>query len=371
MNSSGEFIESSFIKDPMRNSYQVSAWAASKKSQVTTLKSVTSVNRINLVFVGDGYTASQIPVYVSDVDRSIASILKQEPFKSYASYFAFHRVDVVSSESGVSRANGGKIKTALEMTFGCSGLPRLLCANLNKVSAEAGNAPAVDVVFALANSDEYGGAGYLKPAVATYAARNPSSLELALHEFGHSFAGLGDEYDTQGVVSNCTSFANVAKETRAQMQSAKAKWYRWLDVQNVSAFPGSCYSSKYYRPTFASKMRVLGNAYEEVNIEKFILKIYEKVKPIESFMPVGRYAAGVFWISPMKPAGRPLDITWTLNGKPLDQFKGQSQIDVRTLLLTSNSNKLAVTVIDNTSAVRDEAARKKLMTQTVTWTVTR
>jgi hypothetical protein len=370
VDSSGALRTKLLVRDPLRVTYEVSAWKASQKSAAVNLSGGAVSNRVGFVFVGDGYTKSEMSSYANDVGRNLAAILSEEPFKTYANYFSFYRVDVISQDSGVSHESGAKLRTALDMTYGCGGLDRLLCANLNKVSVEAKNAPASDVVFALANSDEYGGAGYLQPAVATFAARNPEALELALHEVGHSFAGLGDEYDDQGVMSGCNKFANVAQDSRAVMQSLKTKWFRWLDLPNVSAFPGACYSSKFFRPTDASKMRVLGRPYEEVNTEQFILKIYAKVRPIDSSTPAGVVNQGIIFVKPMKPSDHNLTIEWALNGKILMKLSGQTEIDPRNLSLTAGKNTLQVTVVDQTPAVRDEAARGKLMTQRLSWTIT-
>ncbi len=151
------------------------------------------------------------------------------------------------------------------------------------------------------------------------------------------------------------------------MQAAKTKWFRWLDLPHVSAFPGACYSS-FYRPTEGSKMRNLGRPFEEVNTELLIQKIYEKVRPIQAATPAGTYTRrGVFFVDVMKPEGRPLKIRWSLNGNRLSEFDGFSQIDASRLNVPASGATLLVTVVDETSAVRDEELRRKLLTQTMSW----
>jgi len=58
-------------------------------------------NRIDLVFVGDGYTASELGSYATHVQNIVSGYFAEEPMAAYAGYFNVHRVDVVSNESGV------------------------------------------------------------------------------------------------------------------------------------------------------------------------------------------------------------------------------------------------------------------------------
>ncbi|MES2854780.1 MAG: M64 family metallopeptidase, partial [Bdellovibrionota bacterium] len=162
VSSSGEFTQQELVRDPARSEYGQNDWVASKASASAVVKGTPGLNRVNFVFIGDGYTRAELAAYAKDVDRSVDAMLKQEPFKTYRNYFSFARVDVVSKQSGVTRANGGIVRSALGMNYGCAGLPRLLCINLEKAIKEAKNAKMHDIVFAMANSDEYGGAGYLK-----------------------------------------------------------------------------------------------------------------------------------------------------------------------------------------------------------------
>ncbi len=144
-------------------------------------------NRIDLVFVGDGYTASELGSYATHVQNIVSGYFAEEPMAAYASYFNVHRVDVVSNESGVDELDNGIYRdTALDMAYGCNNTPRLLCIDVGKAVAAASNAPEVELIFALANSTRYGGAGY--PDLSTMAGNNSSSVELALHECGHSLA---------------------------------------------------------------------------------------------------------------------------------------------------------------------------------------
>ena len=58
-------------------------------------------NRVNLVLLGDGYTVSELGLYATRVDSVLNVFFAEEPLAAYAAYYNVHRVDVISTESGV------------------------------------------------------------------------------------------------------------------------------------------------------------------------------------------------------------------------------------------------------------------------------
>src|SRR5678816_2834011 len=96
-------------------------------------------NRLDIVFLGDGYTASELGTYAANVDTVLNYLLSIEPFSSYRTFFNAYRVDVVSNESGVDNdpTLGITRDTALDMAFYCYGVDRALCLDLNKAFAYA------------------------------------------------------------------------------------------------------------------------------------------------------------------------------------------------------------------------------------------
>ena len=333
-----------------------------------------SDNRIDLVFVGDGYTAAQMPSYASHVNSIYPTFFNEAPLDEYYSYFNIHRVDVASLESGVDNdpTQGVQKNTALDMAFWCAGTERLLCINTSKASLAARSAPAVDQILAVANSTMYGGAGYASNNLGTLSGANAAAIEVALHEFGHSFADLADEYFYTGTTyyGGEPSAPNVSKLTAASMAAQQKKWHRWLDEPNVSTFEGAMYNEKgLYRPTSNSKMRTLGRPFEQVNTEQFVLSVYKTVDPIDGATAPGSYQDGhVFFVDPMDPMSHRLDVQWYLDGSPIDGATAET-LDTSTLTLPAGSYSLSVQVVDNTAMVRDESQRTALMTETRTWTL--
>jgi hypothetical protein len=372
-NEHGEFNDHKIFKDPLADEYEEGIAFPNKLSSVQTILDNGVENRINVVMVGDGYTSSQLAQYASDAQVISDKFLDQEPFKNYKSYFSVHRVDAISSQSGVDNdaAKGIKRNTALDMSYWCNGVERLLCVNIQKVKQYAANARRVDQILAIANSVKHGGAGYWNDGVGTLAARNPNSIETAIHEFGHTFGKLGDEYDYAGSsTSECLAKANGSSATAQQMLAEKIKWFRWLDLSHINTFKGTCYSNSGYRPTANSKMRTLGLPFYEVNSEQLILSIYKKVKPIDSATPPGTYPKNrILKVTPMAPVLHSLDVRWYLNGKEILSAAQKLSFSVASLGALEGKHTITVKVTDNTSQVRDENQRSLYMTDSRSWTI--
>jgi len=130
---------------------------------VTTLEMNGPVgNRIDLVIVGDGYQAADLPTYATHAQRGVDDLYATPPYDVYRELFNVHRVDVISVDSGVDNdpTQGVSRNTALNMGFWCGGTERALCVDTGQAIAYAQNAPDWDQIFAVASSTKYGGVGY-------------------------------------------------------------------------------------------------------------------------------------------------------------------------------------------------------------------
>ena len=340
----------------------------------TIIDSGPSANRIDLVIVGDGYTASELNDYAAHVDNVVADFFAESPLDEYASFFNVHRVDVISNESGVDNdpTQGIDRDTALDAGFWCGNIERLLCVDVTKTLDAANNAPDVDQVLVVANTTKYGGAGISSANIGTLSGDHPSAVELALHEFGHSFANLADEYYTGGTTYNGSepSRANVSIHDAAALDNLDTKWHHWLDESNVDAFEGGTnYEFGVYRPTLNSKMRSLGQPFEQVNVEQFVLTGYETVKPIDDATPAGTYdGSTTFFVTPVAPATHDLSVEWLLDGSSISGATATT-LDASSLNLPFGSYTLTARVVDGTSLVRDETQRDTLLTEERSWTL--
>ncbi len=336
-------------------------------------------NRLQLVFVGDGYTAAELPAFAQQVADFAEGLFADEPLATYRPLFAVSRVDIVSNESGVDNdpTQGILRDTALNMNFWCSGIERLLCVSTGLAWSYAATAPlpageTPDQVLALANSSKYGGAGYSANNLGTASARNAASIEVAVHELGHSLGNLADEYDYGGAAVYAgpePTRVNVSKLTAAQMSAANTKWAAWLGVNDPAfeglhdTYEGGQYAQfDIYRPTFDSKMRSLGRPFNLVSAEALIKEIYAVVDPIDSFAPTTFVTSHtVLSVTPIEPAGNPLAIEWFANGVRIEGQTGP-QLDTCAAGLTGFTIVEAV-VTDFTPWVRDEAFRQQHMSQ--------
>jgi hypothetical protein len=356
-----------------------------RPAHVTTLFSGgASANRVDLVVVGDGYSASQIGTFHAHAINVVAGIFAEEPFATYQSYFCVHQVDVVSNESGVDNdpTPGIDRDTALDMAYWCGGTERLLCIDVNKAYQFANNAPDVDQVLALANSSKYGGAGYTSSNLATSAGANASAIEIVKHELGHSMGDLADEY-TYGGPATWTggepSARNLSTLASAAMAAAGAKWAQWLGTNVpgfdglIGTYEGGGYSEfGVYRPTANSLMRNLGRPFNLVSVESLLIEFYRTVDPIDAHSDTALTYGGseLLSVSPMAPGGSPLPVQWFLDGTPLPGATAP-MLDLATLGLAAcdGPRVVSVRVHDPTPWVRDEAARAQWMSRTLAFDV--
>ncbi|WP_246001817.1 M64 family metallopeptidase [Allorhizocola rhizosphaerae] len=241
-----------------------------------------SSTKFDLVFVGDGYTSSQLGTYAQHVQSKFNEIMAFEPFKSHRTQFNAWRVDVISSQSGVDNdpTQGVLKNTALDMYFWCNGIERLLCVNQTKAQQQAAAAPDADQILALGNSTKYGGAG---GGVATASGGHASAGQIAIHELGHSIGRLADEYD-YGDGACYTGGEpvepNVSKLTAAQMQASGTKWRNYLgqstpDGGTIGTYEGARYFTRcIYRPSVDSIMRTLGRQFNSPSRDEMIKQFY-------------------------------------------------------------------------------------------------
>ena len=327
-------------------------------------------NRINIVLLGDGYTVDQLEEYARHVTRIVNTFFNEEPFITYKPLFNMHRVDVISNDIGVDNdpSDGDERDTALNMGYSCGGAS--LCIDLGLAREAAANAPKADQIIALAHSSRYGGTGY-SSNVSTVVGDSSYTSEIVKHEFGHAFGDLADEYygRTGTYEGGELSRANNSIYQEDEMLSMQTKWYRWLDLEDVSTFEGAdMYKYGIYRPTNNSKMRELERPWGEVNTEQLIISAYKVVDPIDASTVEGNYPQGVvFEITTVDIPT--ITVQWYLDGQAISGA-GETTLDTAILGNLEGKHTVAVRVIDTTDKVRDESARDQYMTSERIWELT-
>ena len=250
----------------------------------------------NLVILGDGYQATQMAQYATDVQGFVDTMFQTPPFDELRRAINVYRVDVTSTDSGADdpltmscAGSGTTARTYFDATYcGDGRAQRLLYVNnttvLDTVRAQV---PEWDVPLVVVNSAIYGGAA--RDGVAAFSLA-PGADQIALHEIGHAAFGLADEYEYfLGCGSGETDRNNHPAADPAQVNvttntdRATLKWRRFVasatpvpttenancaicdplatspvTAGTVGLFEGAnTYHCDAYRPEFTCKMRVL------------------------------------------------------------------------------------------------------------------
>jgi hypothetical protein len=149
---------------------------------------------IHIAFVAEGYTADEMDHYLDDCKAAIGSLFRHEPFKSMQDHFNIIAVKSVSEESGTSEPSKGIWKnTALGSHFDTFYSDRYLTTlHLKRLHDVLAGTPYEHIII-LVNTGHYGGGGIYNSYNLSYTGGD-NFLPVVVHEFGHSFGGLGDEY---------------------------------------------------------------------------------------------------------------------------------------------------------------------------------
>ena len=317
-------------------------------------------NRVNFAILADGYTAGEETTFVSNANTVLSSVFAQTPYAQYESFFNVYGIQVTSIQSGADHPRNTSdsdcasvpamsVNNYFGSAFDSYGIHRLLVASNESAmnSVLASNVPSYDQAVVLVNTPYYGGAG---GTFATFSMHS-NAPGLMIHEVGHSFAFLADEYwaGTQYITTNMQrpNFSN-------NNNPSSVKWSNWSGSNGISTYshtyPG------YYKPHQNCKMQYLAGNFCSVCIEAHIDKIYSLVTPIDAKLP---NTANVtydgnpldFSLNLNRPNPNTLDIKWTLNNISV----GTEDSDTLTLTsneITEDNMTLTATVTDETDLSR-------------------
>jgi hypothetical protein len=163
-------------------------------------------NCVDIVILADGYTKKEKKKAVSDFEKFYNIFFSQEPYKSFKGKFNFYGIFVPSEESGCDEPSFNIWKsTPFGTSFDSLDSERYILSEENKNIRDWASLVPYDSILIMINHKRYGGGGIYN-LYATFTADNLWNEYLMLHEFGHSFAGLADEYYTSS-----TSYENFYK----------------------------------------------------------------------------------------------------------------------------------------------------------------
>lgn len=317
---------------------------------------------INIVILGDGYLASELGIFANDARNMSRALFNEKPFSNYQDYFNVFIIKVPSNVSGAAMDPSNLIDNYYGSTFNYAGIDRLLVPTRNNRITDvlAHNFPEYDQVFMIVNSSKYGGSGGW---VAT-ASTNSSSNEIAIHELGHSFTNLADEYWAGTQYARETW--NMTRETNLEI----LKWKNWHGEFGIGLFPFS-ESPMWHRPHQNCKMRFLGVPFCSVCSEATIERIHSLVSPLRSFSPdddeiMDSSFPITFKLDLIKPNPNTLQRTWELNGATYS--KNTDSVLINRSNLEEGDNILSVAVLDTTPLSRFDN-HSAIHLYVVTWTI--
>ncbi len=223
-----------------------------------------SVNAVDIVILGDGYTAAEQGDFIADCQGFNEKMFAFEPFKYYQDKFNIRAVMIPSMESGATiPANGEWPATALSSSYYTFDSERYCMTYDNKSVRDYAGLVPYDQIYILVNSSKYGGGGIYN-FYSLSASKNKLSGEIIVHEFGHGFAGLGDEYYDSS--TSYDDFYNLNIEpwepNLTTLVNFDSKWKQLIDKQtpiptpdtkefaeSMGAFEGGGYVNKgMFRP---------------------------------------------------------------------------------------------------------------------------
>jgi hypothetical protein len=184
-------------------------------------------SKVDLAILAEGYTAQQEPKFRADLARFVKTFLDQEPYASRRDSFNIYGVFKPSQDSGCDEPSWGSYKnTALGASFDALGSERYLLVEDNERVRDLAAHVPYDAILVMVNSPRYGGGGIYN-LYCTFTTDNYWSSYVFLHEFGHSFGGLADEYYTSSVAY--TEFVPkgvepAAPNVTALLDPAHVKW---------------------------------------------------------------------------------------------------------------------------------------------------
>lgn len=158
--------------------------------------------KVDLAFVAEGYTEAEEPKLRADLARFTGLLFSREPYRSRRDAFNVWGVWRPSAESGCDEPSHGVYKqTALGASFDALGSERYLLTEDNRSLRDIAAHVPYDILAVMVNHKRYGGGGIYN-LYCTFTTDNQWHEYLFLHEFGHAFAGLADEYYTSDVAYN-------------------------------------------------------------------------------------------------------------------------------------------------------------------------
>jgi len=180
--------------------------------------------KVDLLILGDGYTAAERGKFLQDARRMAKLLFAEEPFKSRQKDFNVWGLCPAAKESGISRPSTGiHRRSPVGASYDAFGSERYILTFDNRAFRDIASQAPYDFVEILTNGRTYGGGG-IHQLYGTVAADNAFTPYVFVHEFGHHFAGLADEYYTSDVALELGKPRQEPWEPNVSADPRNPKW---------------------------------------------------------------------------------------------------------------------------------------------------
>lgn len=331
---------------------------------------------IHLVIMSDGFPPEQLGAFHDTVSKIREEMFRRPEIAAHREAWNIHVAEVVV----LSDATGKALPNPLGTSVGCMGRENMLCFDDARVERLAARVlPHYTTGLLIFNSKEDAGTAGRSIAVITNDATAP---ETAVHELGHAFAGLDDEYGEGVAISPFNE--DRSPNLTAYTDRERIPWRHWIEASTplptpapgspgpdtVGLFEGGGHRSNgVYRPTFESFMRRNLAPVGPVNGETWAREVYARGGAWQQVAP----GTGTALARSARPAGgwvfraepllkRPTAETrWFVNDVELPDERGASQV----LVTAEGGVAVRVDLVDLTGRVR----RDQGVVATLQWTV--
>ncbi|MDO4462115.1 MAG: M64 family metallopeptidase [Bacteroidia bacterium] len=222
---------------------------------------------LDILILADGYRAEEESIFDAMADSLAKEWFSREPWSDYKDRVSFRTAFIASDIDRVGDCRKDTLaseQSILNCQFGWHGTDRYLMTN--RIFAQTdyvGNTPADFVIMAV-NTPIYGGGGIYNE-VTTYSASNPLAIELLIHEAGHGFAGLADEYFDNAGDGLGDYYDTTCEPWEPNITSLKHfsdKWEELYKEDKAGLLEGAAYTTKgMYRASDVCLMRVLNEPF--------------------------------------------------------------------------------------------------------------
>jgi hypothetical protein len=194
----------------------------------TVFESGPPSQKVDILLISEGYTAAQMAKFRADATRLVDALFAVEPFKSRKNDFNVRGLELPSEQAGVNRPHIGSFRrTPISAEYNIFDSERYMLTLDNRSFRDAASTAPYEFIEILANEQQYGGGGIFNDQ-ATTAVDTGFAEYVFVHEFGHHFAGLADEYYTSDVAYE-TGAADLPEpwepNITALKDPARLKWH--------------------------------------------------------------------------------------------------------------------------------------------------